>query len=96
LKDFLRHCDRKGYTAGERALLIALWIHTPNDVNGASCYPRSGALRLAGLSERQVTRALVVGRRGRVVDRTSGRDRGRLMVAFSFAGKKRSRRERHS
>jgi hypothetical protein len=90
LKDFLRHCDRKGYTAGERALLIALWIHTPNDVNGASCYPKIGSLAaLAGLSERQVTRALSsLADAGELWIARPGRDRGGIMGAFTFAGKK--------
>jgi hypothetical protein len=90
LKDFLRHCDRKGYTAGERALLIALWIHTPNNVNGAHCYPKIGSLAgLAGLSERQVTRALAtLAAAGELWIARPGRDRGGLMSSFTFDGKK--------
>lgn len=89
LKDFLRHCDRKGYTAVERAVLIALWVHTPNDVNGATCYPKIGSLAgLAGVSERQVTRALSeLADAGEVWIARPGRTRGGLMSTLTFGMK---------
>mgnify|MGYP003489808040 FL=1 len=64
LKDFLRHCDRKGYTAPERQVMTALWVHTPNGQNGAAdpsamCWPKVGTLAaLSGVTERSVTRIL--------------------------------------
>lgn len=89
LKEFLRHCDRKGYTVGERALLIALWIHTPNEVNGAICYPKIGSLAtLAGISERQVTRALSsLADAGELWIARPGRTRGGLMANLKLGEK---------
>ncbi len=85
LKEFLRHCDRKGYTAPERALMIALWVHSPNGANGtpdtsSMCWPKIGSLAaLSGLTERSVTRTLAtLADAGEVWIARPGRARGGL------------------
>lgn len=94
LKDFLRHCDRKGHTAQERALMIALWVHTPNGQNGAAdhsavCWPKVGTLAaLAGLTDRSVTRILAtLAAAGEVWIARPDRGRGGLMERLNISGR---------
>lgn len=94
VKDFLRHCDRKGHTAQERAVMLALWVHTPNGQNGgadpsAMCWCKVGTIAaLAGVTDRSVTRILAtLADAGEVWIARPNRGRGGMMGRLNIGAK---------